>query len=108
MNLHNLKIFEINNNKINKKNNDINNNEDNYCMFNNIKIKRNFILSDINSKCIENDFLLYDNKKINQFETNFENQKNKNNNEKDNNIILMRLYLLHYLLKMIFLNLMDH
>ena len=66
-----------------RNNNITNNNEDNYCIFNKIKIKKNFILSDMNSKCIENNFFLYDKNNINQFETNNVNQIN--NNVKDNN-----------------------
>lgn len=71
--IENINNFEIKNNK----------NEDSYCIFNNSKIKKNFILNDINSKGIENNSFEYD-KNRNQFETNIITQDNKNN-EMENN-----------------------
>ena len=65
--IENINNFEIKNNK----------KEDNYCLFTNSKIKKSFVLSDINSKSIGNNFLEY--KKSNN---NYE-EKNQQNNKKD-------------------------
>ena len=81
INLENTKIENINNFEIknNKKE------DNNYIIFNNNKIKKNIILNNINSNCIENNFFDY-NKNINLFELiniNPNNDKNNNINNKD-------------------------
>ena len=80
----NLKANENKTNKeipkseiINNFDNKTNSNENNFCIFNNGKVKKNIILNDMNSKCIE----------VNFFESkNNENDKNNNKDDELKNI----------------------
>ena len=69
--IENINNFEIKNKK-----------EDNYCMFTSSKIKKSFVLSDINSKSIGNSFLEYKKNNNNNSEEK-KNQQNYYNKEKD-------------------------
>ena len=69
--IENINNFEIKNNK----------NENNYCLDNNNKLIKNFVLKDINSKVIENNFFENNNMVEN---INMNSDKEKENNEKKN------------------------
>ena len=64
---------------INNFDNKTNLNENNFCLFNNGKVKKNIILKDMNSKCIEVNFFESKNKEIDKNNNKDDDQKNINN-----------------------------
>lgn len=72
---------------INHFDNITNSNQNSYCMFNNGKVKKNIILNDMNSKCIEGNFFECKNKEIERNKIKDDDKININDlSEQENNI----------------------